>query len=329
MSLDQIPTSFGFRANKPLRLRLGPWVDVVLISDAEQIQWLNEHPDLERKLDPSASVVHRIVSRRLYGDLGFEGGALPVFRSRSEEQRAAQQKAFDKRFEDLRGAPGEARDAIGAFIAGEKSFDEIGVQVQEWAGRLFKPHYKSTRELFEAGRLLAGWPSAMPWKTIADRANGKLARAKEAIAAASDNDLHAIHATSIGMERVARTVRNLRKAAQVSSKQALSPDDILRECLVAPPAVLRGCKREVSAPFLDRPLGTQTLVVFLVARAFALSGDLDVAFLADGWSRCPAHRVVPEMLRSVWHAAHHDELNDKPLLSTINDWSRRWQRAVS
>jgi hypothetical protein len=310
-------------------LRLGSWVDVVLISDAEQIHWLNEHADVERKLDPSASIVHRIVARRLYGDLGFDGGALPVFRSRSEEERAAQQKVFEKRFEDLRGAPGEARDAIGAYIAGEKSFDEIGVLVQEWAGRLFKPHYQSTRELYEAGKLLAGWPSTPPWRSIADRANGRLARAKEAIAAAAEADLHAIHGTTIGMENIARTVRKLRKAAQNPAKQTLSPDDVLRECLSAPPAVLRGCKREIIAPFLDRPLGPETLVVFLVARAFALSGDLDVAFLADGWSRCPAHRVIPEMLRSVWHAAHHDELNDKPLLSTINDWSRRWQRAVS
>ena len=87
-----------------------------------------------------------------------------------------------------------------------------------------------------------------------------------------------------------------------------APDEILRSCLVAPPAVLRSVRTQVSAPFLDRPLTARTLVIFLVARAYARSGDLDVAFLSGSWSACPARGVVPEMLRAVWHAAHHDEL---------------------
>jgi hypothetical protein len=134
------------------------------------------------------------------------------------------------------------------------------------------------------------------------------------------------------MENVARTVRNLRKAAQSPDKQKLSPDDALRECLVAPPAILRGCAREVVAPFLEQPLTRSTLIVFLVAKAYASSGDLDVAFLSESWSACPARHVVPEMLRAVWHAAHHDEAEGKALLDTIqvlNGWGRLWHRAVT
>jgi hypothetical protein len=91
---------------------------------------------------------------------------------------------------------------------------------------------------------------------------------------------------------------------------------------------LRGCSDVVVAPFLDRPLTPQSLVVFLVARAYATSGDLDVAFSSNTWSACPARHVIPDMLRVVWRAAHHDEAEVKRLLS-INSWSRLWHRAVS
>ena len=39
------------------------------------------------------------------------------------------------------------------------------------------------------------------------------------------------------------------------------------------------------------------------AAAYDKSGDLELAFLGDTWSACPARHVVPHMLRSVWKAA--------------------------
>lgn len=77
----------------------------------------------------------------------------------------------------------------------------------------------------------------------------------------------------------------------------------MRQCLVVPPVLIRGCEREVSAPFLRKPLQSRTLVFFLLARAYHKSADLDLAFLDGTWSACPARHVVPEMLRSVWKSA--------------------------
>jgi hypothetical protein len=314
---------------KPIRLRIPKLIDVLLVSDPEQIHWLNQHPDVERPLDPSASWLHRIVEGRLSSDLAFDGQRLPVFMARDDAQRAARQKKLDDVLEDLRGMPGEDRDEIAAYVSGEKDEGEIGVSVQQWCGRLFLAHYRAARDTYEAARLVASWPSAPPWRTLRDRMSGRLAQAKQLLATAAEGDLHCIHGTSIGMENVARSVRKLRRAAQQADKKTLSPDDILRHCLVAPPAVVRGCRAEVQPPFLTHPITRQTVIVFLVARAYAASGDLDVAFLSDGWSACPARRVIPEMLRAVWHAAHHDEADDKRLLTTINNWSRIWNRAVS
>ncbi len=313
----------------PIRLRIPKLLDVVVISDPEQMQWLNQHVDVVRPLDPTASFLHKLLDQRLRVDLGFAGGLLPVFRPRSEAARADTQKKLFDRLESLRGAPGEERDDLAQYVSGEKHVDEIGLTVQQWCGRLFVSHYCAFKETYEAGRLIASWPSAPPWRTWLDRRNGKLARAKSVLEHNAEGDLHCIHATTIGMENVARSVRNLRGAAQSHAKQKLSPDDILRECLVAPPAVLRGCAREIDVPFLNQPLTRQSVVVFLVARAFAASGDFDVAFLTDGWSACPAREVIPEMLRSVWYAAHNEEVEEQHLHAKINTWTRLWHRAVS
>lgn len=314
---------------KPFRVRIAGLIDVVLVSDAEQIKWLNAHPDLERQIDPQASWLHRVVDRRLRTDLGFDGQLLPIFHARANPERARQRHELEERLEDLRGLPGEERQQIADYVSGQKHVGEIGVVVQQWCGRLFFPSYRSSPETYEAGRLLANWPVAPPWRAWRDRVSGRLDRSKSDLAAAAEGNLHCVHGTSIGMENVARSVRKLRKAAQSPDKQRLSPDDILRECVAAPIAVLRTCTTEVQAPFLKRPLTKRTVVVFLVARAYAKSGDLDVAFLGEDWSACPARTVISEMLRGVWHAAHHDETEHKRLLAKINGWSRLFSRAVS
>jgi hypothetical protein len=327
--MSKIPKTSAFLTMKPLRLRFFDVFDVLLVSDPEQIRWLNQQPAVTRPIDGSLGFLQRFLDQRLREDLGFAGKELPVFRPRSDAERAEKQRQLQARLEGLRGAPGEDRDDIAAYVSGHKAVPEIGVTVQHWCGRLFSSRYISTADTYEAGRMLAGWASAAPWQTWKDRVTGRLGRAKSLLMAAAEGDLYAVHATSIGMENVTRTVRKLRKAAQHADKQMLGSEEILRECLIAPPALLRGCSEQLSVPFLDQPLTKRSLIVFLVARAYSISGDLDVAFLADGWSACPARRVVPEMLRAVWHAAHHDEAEANRLISTINSWSRLWHRAVS
>jgi hypothetical protein len=321
-------TTNAFRTIKPLRLRIPNVIDILFVSEPEQIAWLNQHSAITRPTDPTRSWLHRILDARLRTDLSVDGKPLPVFQPRTDDRRAERQKALYAGFETLRGLPGEERNAIADYLAGRKQFSEIGVVVQQWCGRLFSDRYRSTQETYEAGRLLSGWASAPPWRTIRDRLNGKLAHAKAVLATAAGGDVHCVHGTSIGMENVAKTVRKLRKASASPEKLKASPDDILRECLVAPPLLLRGCDDVVGAPFLEHPLTPRTLIVFLVARAFAKSGDLDIAFLSDSWSACPARRVIPEMLRAAWRTAHHHDAEVERLLS-INSWSRLWHRAVS
>jgi hypothetical protein len=309
---------------RPLRVRLLPLLDVVVVSDPKQIEELNQHPAVTRKIETGRGFLHRFVANRLLGDLSFHGKLLPVFLPREDPERARRQKHLDNQLEDLRGAPGPESAEIAGYVSGIKDALEIGVQVQQWCGKLFLAHYRATRESYEAGKLIAGWASAPPWRTVFDKLSGKLDRAKDLLSEAAEGDPHIIHATAIGMENITKTVRNLRRAAYDPEKQKLSPDDILRECLAAPPAVLRTCTEQVTVPFLKDPLDSRSLIVFLVAKAYQSSGDLDVAFLGDQWSACPARRVIPEMLRSAWHTANHDEpkKKDDSVLAKINGWGR-------
>jgi hypothetical protein len=95
----------------------------------------------------------------------------------------------------------------------------------------------------------------------------------------------------------------MRRAAEDSERAGLSGDALLRACLVAPPAVLRGCSERLSVPFLSQPLTQRSVVVFLVAKSFARTGDLNAAFLGDNWSACPARSLVPELLSAAMQQA--------------------------
>ncbi len=308
-----------------MRIRLPWFVDVVLVSDPEEIRWLNAHPDVVRPLDPSASVLHRFLHRRLAVDLRFDGGVLPAFLDQDDDERARRQAELHDNLRARLGVRTKEIEQLGAYVAQEPAHGshgdngddaeetiprerDVGVFVQQWCGRLFFEEYRATPESYRAGRYIAEWTSAPPWRTWGTSARARLADAKRRVSAAAQNDRHCIHATSIAMENIARSVRSLRNLAnrQGTGRRGVSgvdADDAMRQCLFVPPAVLRGCARDVSASFLNKPLERRTLVVFLLGRAYRNTGDLEIAFLDDTWSACPANHVVPDMLKSVWLAA--------------------------
>jgi hypothetical protein len=306
----------------PLRIKLGSFVDLLIVHEPKQIHWFNQHPDVEREIDGAASFLHRILEKRLKLDLGFADKVLPVFRARKDQQREAEQARLHERLENLRGAPGEERNWITDYVSGKDVPEDIGVIVQQWCGRLFSSHYRSSKEVYEAGKLLAEWPATLPLRAFLHKRSGKLDAAKKTVSNVADGDLHCIHATSIGMNNLARTIRKLRGAAHAIGATKLTPDEVLRTCLTVPPVVLRGCTREIDAPFLSSPLTPRTLIVLLVAKSFSISGDLDDAFLGEQWSACPARDVIPEMLRAVWYAAHREETPEEVVLEKVNTWSR-------
>ena len=280
-----------------MRIRFFHWLDILLVSDPEEIRWLNQHPDIVRPLDSSAGLLQRWMNRRLLQDLRFECGVLPVFLPRTDLLRARRQLELTQKLDEPLSAESDpALESLASYLSKGEGDSSIGALVQEWCGKLLSPRYRASATSYEAGRLIAGWPSAPFWKTMRARRRGSLESAKAELSRAAEGDLHCVHATSIGMENMTRSLRTMRKLAEQKGFGALSSDAVMSRCLHAPPALLRACEGEVHAPFLSRPLQRRSIVVFLLARAYRKSGDPGVAFLEGTWSACPARQIIPQTL---------------------------------
>jgi hypothetical protein len=134
---------------------------------------------------------------------------------------------------------------------------------------------------------------------------------------------------SIGTENIAKSVHNLRSATEHPRSGALTPSALLRACLVAPPAVLRGCTQRLAVPFLARPLTERSVVVFLVAKSFAHTGDVNAAFLGDSWSACPARGVIPQLLNAALQQVGAARPEPEPAPTPTNGHARAHRREVS
>src|SRR5262245_5045887 len=93
----------AFKTRKHFRLRVPRLFDVLVVADAGEIRWLNQHADVTRALDPKASIVHRLIHQRLIIDLAFGRDTLPVFRPQSDTARAERQSKLEAQLEDLHG----------------------------------------------------------------------------------------------------------------------------------------------------------------------------------------------------------------------------------
>lgn len=301
-----------------MRISVPLLFDILLVDDPDQIRWLNENPDVQRPPDASAGVLHWLVNKTTVEDLSFDGQVLPVFLKREDPMRERRQRELADALDEPPRVPPSDTQWLGAYVAGyalnergepreladSKNADVlVGVYVQQWCGRLFDRRYLATIPSYEAGRLIAHWPTELPWRKLRRHVRQRFEAAKREIAEAAGHNVHAVHATTIGMENITRSVRRMRALAKRAGVTARTPEEAMRQCLIVPPILVRGCERELRAPFLRKPLNRRTLVVFLLARAYDKSGDLELAFLGNNWSACPAKHVVPHMLRAVWQAA--------------------------
>jgi hypothetical protein len=284
------------------RIHLGNLVDVLLVDAPHQMRWLNEHPLITRTLSPSSGLLQQLLNQRTAIDLRFRAGVIPAFTLRPSVARGARQRELAAHFETLQGMPGPETQRLASYVASASDF-EIGPTVQQWCGRSFRADYQATSETYRAGDLIAAYPSdflrAPFWKWT-----GKLTRARELIDAAAGGDVHCIHATTVAMKNIVKTLPRMRELARSTQTRDLSAGSAVAKCLAAPRVLLRGCRGRLDVPFSKEPLTERTLVLFQLDPMFTTSADLNVAFTAAGWSACPAQRLVTEMLELVWNVAH-------------------------
>src|SRR5205807_1842273 len=77
--------------------------------------------------------------------------------------------------------------------------------------------------------------------------------------------------------------------------------DIVKQCLFAPPTVLR----QATAPgqTVAGEVRTGTLMLFALDTIRKTSPDAETVFMAGTWAECPALLFVPALYRAVWDGA--------------------------
>jgi hypothetical protein len=288
----------------PKHIRIPLLIDLVIVEDPAQIAELNEHPNVSRVVPRVGALLARTIAHRISGTLTVGTERLPAFAGRSDAVRERRQRKLTEglpvsRAEALRSTPEFAE--LARYVAGGDLPRDVGVVAQQLIGRLFVPDYRASAATYAAAHVIAAWPRALPPQAWWWSVSGTLERSKRLLWSAAQDDPSAIHATAIAVHNLVDTVKRMR-ARLAASGPTESAAEAVRDCLVAPPALLRSCVAETEVSFLDRPLGAGTLVIFRLQAAYERTRDVGFAFAESGWNECPAHAFVPALLEELWAA---------------------------
>lgn len=283
-----------------LQLDLPYLFSLVLVQELSELRLINRSPDVERSLASASGLVGQWLHRVLERDLRFQGAPLHVFRPRSDAARADTQAALDRRLSSL-----TLQDRVGEqeltpileYLRGGGDRDDAAIAVQQIVGRAFMPGYQSSERTYRAARVVDGWPR-QPWGALTERTTRRLGNAKAQVAGAAHDDSAAIHATSIAMHNIVRSLDRLRKRYQDGDRSRLGEAD-----LAAPALVVRTALRSTSFPFLSRPVKAGTVFLIPLDRLHDDQQNRDFVFLEREWSQCPAHQFVPNLLELAWERA--------------------------
>lgn len=282
-------------------------LDLVLVDDPAEIVELNDDPRVTRRFRRGGRLINRVVQARLLDAMRVGGALLPALAPRNDAERAERQRALEAQLKPTRRRRlwSEADLApLAAYVRGEAGKEGVGPAVQQLVGRLFVPDYRADAASYRAARLVDAYPGANPLRALWWRLTGRLARARDLLSRRAGEDRHAVHATTIALHNIVRALGTMRAlAADPGRRLRASADTVVAQCLSAPARLLRRTEAGFATPALAGPMPADALVVFNLERAHAVAPDNGVAFMAQGWSRCPAHAFVPALLRAVWEAA--------------------------
>ena len=285
------------------RLRIPGLVDLMLVESLGEILAVADDPALSRRLCGFGPVLNRLILRNVRQALRAPAGPLPSALPRDDGQRAEGQRALAERLTpEAEPWDADSLQAIADYLRGNRR-RPLEALCQEAVGRLFAPGYRATRATWLAAETLdAATRSVNPLRRAVWWLTSAVERAQETLGDAVGGDPAGVHATGIAVHSFLRTVRKLdRTWADPVARRASSARAMLTGALTAPDAVLR--RSAVAAETAAGPVAPGTLVMLRTGPATELTGDPRVAFMAESWSFCPAHAVVPAMLAEIWRRA--------------------------
>lgn len=283
-------------------IRIPFLVDLKKVDSKAEARTLNANADVERRFDNGGPVLNRLLVGNVTGVMQVDGKPMPLVLPRSDAARAKAQQALRARL-DPAASPlwdDETLAALVAAVAGRASADAIGPAAQQAVGRLFVPTYVGDATSFAAARDFDdAVHSRNPIRQLTLRLTGQLRRSRRLLAERVNGNLAGVHGTGIAVHNMVHGFAAMR--AVFLRGERPSADAIVKQCLFAPPTVLRQATTRGETAAGEMRKGTLMLLELETIRA--ASPDAETVFMAGTWAECPALLFVPALYRAVWDGA--------------------------
>ena len=283
-------------------LRIPGLVDLIRVDVGADIRALADDSRLDRGFEARGPLINRLLIDRVRSVMRLDGAPLPSVAPRQDRARASAQDALRRRLDPAAGKPlwdDETIAGLAAAVRGDAGAPAIGPAAQQAAGRLFAAEYRGSTESWEAARVLdTAVHTRNPLQWIHLRMSGRVAQARRLLATLVNGDRAGVHATGIAVHNLVRGFERMRELWAGPGERTRPADEIVAQCLFAPPSVLRQATMPGVTVAGEVRAGTLVLLELDAARARTPGPELE--FMLGHWAQCPAAAFVPALLRAVW-----------------------------
>ena len=277
-------------------------VDLKKVDGKAEVLTLNANADIERRFESSGPLLNRLLVGNVTGVMQVDGKALPPVAPRADAARAKAQQALRVRLDPAAGPlwDDETLATLVAAVSGRADAATIGPAAQQAVGRLFVPAYVGDTASFAAARDVDdAVHSRNPIRQLMLRLTGRLRRSRRLLAERVNGNLAGVHGTSIAVHNMVHGFEAMR--ALFMRGERAGADEIVKQCLFAPPTVLRQATARGQSVAGEMRRGT--LMLFELDTIRKASPDAETVFMAGTWAECPALLFVPALYRAVWNGA--------------------------
>lgn len=268
-------------------------IDVQRVRDPEVLRSVAADTRLGRVSAGRGPLVNRIIGRMAADLFRANGRVLPSGRAPDDRMRHDMRDALFTRIADpkLDNRVAVSVSEAAAYVAGGSGEPMRLTQGVLGAVVLddFEPSYQTVKAAEDIGRVLNGGIL----RQLVDWLFGGSRKARGVLFSACNEDLNAIHTLGIASQNFATSLKIMRNLSKDTRA-----DIAMARALAVPTQVVRQGKGPTETRMGSIDDGT--LVILQTADVARRTLDPRDAFLRDAWSGCPAHALVPKLLRRIW-----------------------------
>lgn len=285
------------------RIRVPGLVDLVLVTEPEELRALTDDPKVDRNFARRGPLINRLITRRIRRWFHINDQLLPSLVPRSDAVRAVRQQELFNSLPPAGGRPvasDEQIERLASFVRGTGARDDAAITVQEIVGRAFSAEYTADHKSWRASELIDRFREGFSLREILWRLTGRLRRARRLLIERAQQDRWAMHGTAIGMHGILQALERMRDLRAAPDAASLGDDAVLARCLTPPRQVPRTVDAMLATPVAAKHLRPGTLVMLRLREAAPRAPGNETVFMRGHWNACPAQAFVTELVLAVW-----------------------------